>query len=132
MIGYLTHHELTYPDTATVLNSVNNYMTAYAAKEAAQKEDRAKQRQEPDADGFVTVSKGGRNNPANQGAAKEQAEKQKEKQQGLEDFYRFQSREKRKERANELVKKFQEDRQKVQRMKESRGRFKVRFLLYWC
>lgn len=84
-----------------------------------------KQSQEPDADGFVTVTRGGRTNPARQEAAQEQADKQKEKQKGLEDFYRFQSREKRKERAGELVRKFEEDKEKVRKMKERRGRFRV-------
>ena len=53
------------------------------------------------------------------------AEKQKAKQKGLDDFYRFQSREKRKERAGELVRRFEEDKERVRRMKEKRGRFRV-------
>ena len=100
-------------------------MTAFASKEASEARALARQRQEPDADGFITVTRGGRTNPARQEAAKEQAEKQKEKQRGLEDFYRFQSREKRKQRANELVKKFEEDKEKIRQMKERRGGFRV-------
>ena len=123
--GYLNHENLMYPDKNVLLESVNKYMTAYAANEAAQSRLLAKQRQEPDADGFITVTRGGRTNPAKQEAAQESAEKQKEKQKGLEDFYRFQSREKRKERAGELMRKFEEDKEKVRRMKEQRGRFKV-------
>ena len=64
-------------------------------------------------------------NPARQEVAQEQAEKQKEKQRGLEDFYRFQSREKRKQRAGELVRKFEEDKEKVRKMREKRGKFRV-------
>ena len=100
-------------------------MTAFAAKEASQARVATQQRQEADADGFITVTRGGRTNPAKQEAAQEQAEKQKEKQKGLEDFYRFQSREKRKEQAGELVRKFEEDKERVRKMKERRGRFKV-------
>jgi len=100
-------------------------MTAFGAKEASQFRLLAKQRQEPDADGFVTVTRGGRTNPARQEAAQEQADKQKEKQKALEDFYRFQSREKRKEKAVELVKKFEEDKERVRKMKERRGKFRV-------
>ena len=110
-----------------MLESVNTYMTAFAAKEAAQARLQAKQRQEPDKDGFITVTRGGRTGPARQDVAQEQAEKQKQKQKGLEDFYRFQTREKRKARAGELVRKFEEDKEKVKRMRERRGRFKVRF-----
>ena len=100
-------------------------MTAFAAKEAALANAQKRQRQEVDADGFTTVTRGGRMNPAKQEAAKEQAEKQKERQKVLQDFYRFQSREKRKEKAGELVRKFEEDREKVRKMKERRGRFRV-------
>ena len=102
-------------------------MTKFAAKEASEARLAAKQRQEPDKDGFITVTRGGRTNPAKQEAAQELAEKQKKKQRGLEDFYRFQSREKRKERAGELVRKFEEDKERVRKMKERRGRFRVRF-----
>ena len=100
-------------------------MTAFAAKEASQARLQAKQRQEADADGFITVTKGGRTNPGRQEVAQEQAEKLKEKQKGLDDFYRFQSREKRKESAGELVKKFEEDKERVRKMREKRGRFRV-------
>lgn len=100
-------------------------MSAFAAQEELQAELRARQRQEPDEEGFVLVTKGGRNGPARQDLVQEQAEKQKEKQKGLEDFYRFQGREKRKERAGELVRKFEEDKERVRRMKERRGNFKV-------
>ncbi len=125
IIGYLNHHKLTYPDKAQLLESVNNYMTAFANKEASEARSLARQRQVADADGFITVTRGGRTNPARQEVAQEQAEKQKEKQRGLEDFYRFQSREKRKQRAAELVRKFEEDKEKVRKMKERRGRFRV-------
>lgn len=100
-------------------------MTAFAAREASQARLLTRQRQEPDADGFVTVTRGGRTNPAKQESALEHAEKLKEKQKGLDDFYRFQSREKRKEKAGELVRKFEEDKERVRKMKERRGRFKV-------
>ena len=124
-IGYQNHHRMRYPDTSELLASVNTYMTAFAEQEAARTRMLARQRQEADEDGFVTVTRGGRTGPAKQDAAMEAAERQKKKQKGLEDFYRFQTREKRKARAGELVKKFKEDKEKVQRMKERRKAFKV-------
>ena len=123
----MNHQSLTYPDKSQLLESVNNYMTAFASKEASEARSRAKKRQEPDTDGFITVTRGGRTNPARQGAAQEQAEKQKEKGKGLEDFYRFQSREKRKQKAVELVRKFEEDKEKIRKMRERKGKFKVGF-----
>lgn len=100
-------------------------MTAYAAREAARVNALKRQRQEPDADGFVTVTRGGRTGAARQDEAAEKLELQTKKQSGFEDFYRFQSREKRKEKEGELRRKFEEDREKVRRMREGRGRFKV-------
>ena len=97
-------------------------MTAYAAQEALQARLDAKKRQEPDEDGFITVTRGGRNGPARLGAAQGQAEKQKEKGKGYEDFYRFQTREKRKAKAGELLRKFEEDKQKLQVMREKRAK----------
>ena len=100
-------------------------MTAFANQEAARDKLRARQRQEPDEDGFIMVTRGGRTNPAKQEVARESADKQIEKRKGLEDFYRFQSREKKKAKAGELMKKFEEDKEKVRKLKEKRGRFKV-------
>ena len=100
-------------------------MTAFASKEASKARSLARQRQVADADGFITVTRGGRTNPARQEVAQEQAEKQKEKQRGLEDFYRFQSREKRKQKAGELLRKFEEDKEKIRKMRDRRGKFRV-------
>ncbi|MCJ1476355.1 Ribosomal RNA-processing protein 7 [Lambiella insularis] len=121
---YLNHHKLRYPDKSLLLETVNNYMTVYADQEAARARKLARQRQVRDEEGFVTVTRGGRTGPARQQEAQEKLEKQTERQKGLEDFYRFQSREKRKERAGELIRKFEQDREKVRRMRERRGRFK--------
>ncbi|KAI9870837.1 MAG: Ribosomal RNA-processing protein 7 [Pleopsidium flavum] len=122
---YFNHHKLRYPDKSSLLESINTYMTAFASLEATRAQALARQRSEPDEDGFITVTKGGRNGPVRQEEAQERAEKQKEKQKGLDDFYRFQTREKRKERAGELMRKFEEDKEKVRRMRERRGRFRV-------
>jgi len=102
-------------------------MTAFGDLEASRAQALARQRQEPDEEGFITVTKGGRNAPVRQEEAQQKVQKEKEKRKGLDDFYRFQTREKRKERAGELMKKFEEDKEKVRQMKERRGRFKVCF-----
>ncbi|KAL8688866.1 MAG: hypothetical protein Q9224_004779, partial [Gallowayella concinna] len=122
---YLTHHRLQYPDKTQVLESINAYMTEYAAREAAQARLQARQRQVPDEDGFITVTKGGRTAPARQDVAQELVVKQKEKQKGLEDFYRFQMRDRKKAKAAELMRKFEDDKEKVQKMKERRGMFRL-------
>ncbi|KAL8970879.1 MAG: hypothetical protein Q9183_001319, partial [Haloplaca sp. 2 TL-2023] len=123
-VGYLDHHRRQYPDRNQLLDSVNTYMSEYAAQEAARARARATQRQVPDEDGFITVTKGGRNDPVRQEVAQQLLEKQKERQTGLTDFYRFQSREKKKEKAAELMRKFEEDKGRLERMKERRGTFR--------
>ncbi|KAI5275394.1 hypothetical protein E4T47_01459 [Aureobasidium subglaciale] len=122
--GYLSHHTLRFPSTAVLQASVDAYMTSFAEQEASRSRALARQRAEPDEDGFVTVTRGGRMGPARQEEAEEAAKKQKEKAKGKEDFYRFQMREKRKEKANELLKGFEEDRKKVEAMKMRRNKFR--------
>ena len=75
----------------------------------------------PDEDGFVTVTRGSRG-AARLEETKELVEKHKEKSKGLEDFYRFQMREKRKEEHAEMLKKFEEDKRKVEEMRQRRGK----------
>ena len=125
LLGYLNHNKLSYPEKTALLESVNSYMTVFAEREASQARAKARQRQMPDADGFVTVTRGGRTGPAKQVVAQVLAKKQKEKLEGLKDFYRFQMRERQKARAGELLRKFEQDKQKVNFMKERRGAFKV-------
>ncbi|KAL8920572.1 MAG: hypothetical protein Q9208_006194 [Pyrenodesmia sp. 3 TL-2023] len=121
---YLNHHRLQHPARDQLLYHVNATMTQYAAREAAQARLQARQRQVPDEEGFITVRKGGRNGPARQENVQDLVVKQKEKRKGLEDFYRFQHREKKKEKAAELARQFEQAQEKVKKMKERRGTFK--------
>jgi ribosomal RNA-processing protein 7 len=123
--GYLNHYELMYPPKEILIRTVNEYMTAYTDREAAQVLMAARKRHEPDEDGFVTVTRGGRIGAANPEQAARRLEREKERQKGYNDFYRFQFREERKEKAAELIRKFEEDRAKVKRMKEQRTKFQV-------
>ncbi len=89
-------------------------------------------RQEPDEDGFITVTRGGRAGPARQDEAQAMAERQKQKNStGLKNFYRFQLREERKKAQGELLRKFEEDRRKEQEMKRRRAKFKVSIRSDW-
>jgi ribosomal RNA-processing protein 7 len=76
----------------------------------------------PDEDGFVTVARPVRLERAEQ----KQAELEERKKAGRvgEDFYRFQTREKRKEAEGELKRKFEMDRRRVAEMRERRGRIR--------
>lgn len=123
---YIAHQRLCYPDRNILRTNVDQYMLAFEEEEARKRRALAKLRSEPDEDGFVTVTRGGRAGPARVEEATAALEKQKARHAGKEDFYRFQHREKKKEEANELLRGFQEDRRKVEEMKLKRNKFKPR------
>lgn len=127
MQRYLAHERLRYPDRAALLSTVNEYMTVFTQVSEARKREESRKAQEPDEDGFVTVTHGPKlNSVAREDEARELLEKQKKKKSdGLEDFYRFQSREKRKERQNELLRRFGEDKRKLEDIKKRRGKIRV-------
>ncbi|KAL9625405.1 MAG: hypothetical protein Q9160_000468 [Pyrenula sp. 1 TL-2023] len=118
---YLDHLDRRYPSKIALLRNVNIFMNTYSQLEEARSREEAKKRQAPDEDGFVMVTKGSRGGVLRRGEAKELADKQKEKKIGLENFYRFQTREKRKEQQGELLRKFEQDRRTVEEMKRMRG-----------
>lgn len=126
---YQTHESKQYPDRAALLRTVNDYMVVFMQVAEARKREESRKAQEPDEDGFVTVTSGPKlNSVAQEDETRELVERQKKKAEGLEDFYRFQSREKRKERQNELLKQFGEDRKKLDEVKKRKGKFRVSFL----
>lgn len=128
-IGYVAHQSLRYPDPTTVQSTVDAYMAAFSAAQAASQRALSQQRSIPDADGFVTVSRGGRVGPARvaeaQAALERKTAQEEKEREGRQDFYRWQHRERNKARAGELIKAFEEDRKRVGAMREGRvERFK--------
>ncbi|RVX72606.1 hypothetical protein B0A52_04002 [Exophiala mesophila] len=121
---YEHHKQLQYPSRKELLRSVNGFMAVYSQMEEARSKENARKRQLPDEDGFITVTRGSKGG-ARMEEAKELAEKAKEKTKGLENFYRFQMREKRKEEHNEMLKKFEDDKRKVNEMRQRRGKLQV-------
>jgi ribosomal RNA-processing protein 7 len=123
---YLNHHHLRFPDPNVLQSSVDAYMDAFTAKEEARMRMLAKQRSEPDEDGFITVTRGGRSGPAKEEETRAKEEELKKRQQNMvkSDFYRFQVREKKKEQAQDLVRGFEEDRRRLEEMKRRRGKLR--------
>ncbi|KAK5130842.1 hypothetical protein LTR08_001614 [Meristemomyces frigidus] len=119
---YKTHHKLRYPDPSLLQSSVDDFMSVFSATETARTKQLTHQRSVPDADGFVTVTRGGRTGPAREEAVRAQEEELKKRDKGRvkEDFYRFQVREKRKEQQVDLVKGFEEDRRRLEEMRKKR------------
>lgn len=123
---YLARNERRYPDRKDLLRTVNDYMTVFSQVSEARRREQARKAAEPDEDGFVTVSHGPKlNSVAREDEYKEIVERQKRKNEGLGDFYRFQAREKRKERENDLVHRFEEDRKRLGELKRRRGKIRV-------
>ncbi|KAM3425458.1 Ribosomal RNA-processing protein 7 [Cercospora zeina] len=123
---YRAHHALRFPDHAVLQESVDAFMASFAAQEEARAKQLARMRNEPDADGFITVTRGGRQGPGRleEAKAKEEEFKKREKNRVKEDFYRFQTREKRKEEQQNLVHQFEEDRKRVEEMRKRKGRLR--------
>ncbi|PGG98178.1 hypothetical protein AJ79_08948 [Helicocarpus griseus UAMH5409] len=122
---YRAHNKLRYPARSELLRTVNDYMTLFGRFEEARVREAARGREVVDEDGFVTVVRGpsgGKDSVAREEEMRELVERQKEKNKGLEDFYRFQMRERRKGRQTELVRKFEEDKRRVEEMRRRRGR----------
>ncbi|OJJ48093.1 hypothetical protein ASPZODRAFT_130019 [Penicilliopsis zonata CBS 506.65] len=123
---YVAHDRLRYPSRAELLLAVNDYMVVFDQVAEARKREEARKAQEPDEDGFITVTSGPKlNSAAREDEMRELVERQKKKSQGLEDFYRFQSREKRKEKQNELLRRFDEDKKRLEDMKRRRGKIRL-------
>ncbi|KAI1446314.1 ribosomal RNA-processing protein 7-domain-containing protein [Annulohypoxylon stygium] len=122
------HNTMTYPGNDIVQATMDIYFTVFNRKEREAAQLAKRLRNEPDEDGFVTVTRGGRATPARRDEAEEAKQKMMDKQQkkkdDMTDFYRFQMREKRKAEQIETLKKFEEDKKRVQAMKEKRGKFR--------
>ncbi|KAH8349310.1 hypothetical protein KR084_007912, partial [Drosophila pseudotakahashii] len=104
---------------------VSKYMSGYDKRERAAAE--AAKTGEADADGWVTVGKEGRNAGFEQKASVlgrlEQKVAQGNKSKELKNFYTFQIREGKMQNIVEMRKKFEEDKRKIELLKQSR-RFK--------
>ena len=122
------HLQRSRADKTETKRAVHAFFDDFNAKEKEAVELARRLRNEPDDDGFVTVTRGGRAAPASRTEAEEararMVEKEAKKKSEMRDFYRFQLRERRKQEQTALLKRFAEDRQKVSAMREKRGKFK--------
>ncbi|KAG6016603.1 hypothetical protein E4U54_000996 [Claviceps lovelessii] len=123
-----THLQLSRVDKAATQKAVHAFFNAFNRKEKEAIELAKRLRNEPDEDGFVTVTRGGRAAPASRNEAEEakqrMVDKAAKKKSELTNFYRFQLREQRKKEQAALLRRFQDDRRKVDAMREKRGQFK--------
>ncbi|KAK5113953.1 hypothetical protein LTR62_003076 [Meristemomyces frigidus] len=126
---YRVHHTLRYPDPALLQESVDTFITAFAAQETARAQALSQSRSVPDADGFITVTRGARAKPSDRAEEVEDEtlskRRKKERKKVGEDFYRFQMRERRKEEQLGLVRGFEEDARKLEELRRRRGKVRV-------
>lgn len=115
-------------DKIATQKAVHAFFNAFNLKEKEAAELAKRLRNEPDEDGFVTVTRGGRAAPAGRNEAEEakqrMLDRDAKKKSETKDFYRFQLREKRKAEQAALLRRFAEDRKKVDAMREKRGKFR--------
>ena len=114
--GYLTHYKLTYPAKNSLQSLVDTAITRFDTTEAARMLSLKRLRSEPDEDGFITVTRKQRDDFI----APPPEKKKPNKAVDLEDFYKFQRREKREKQMEELRRKFEEDKIKVEWAKQAR------------
>ncbi|KAK1843850.1 vanillate o-demethylase [Colletotrichum chrysophilum] len=123
-----THLQLSRCDKVATQKSVHAFFNVFNRKEKEAQEMAKRLRNEPDEDGFVTVTRGGRAAPASKNEAEEarqkMVDKAAKKKSETTDFYRFQMRERRKAEQAALMQRFDEDRKKVDAMREKRGKFR--------
>ncbi|KAI5462619.1 ribosomal RNA-processing protein 7-domain-containing protein [Mariannaea sp. PMI_226] len=123
-----SHLQLSRVDKHATQKAVHAFFNAFNRKEKEAAELAKRLRNEPDEDGFVTVTRGGRVAPAGRNEAEEakrkMVERDEKKKSELKDFYRFQLRERRKAEQAALLRSFEEDKRKVSAMREKRGKFR--------
>ncbi|CAG9950565.1 unnamed protein product [Clonostachys rosea f. rosea IK726] len=123
-----SHLQLNRVDKAETKRAVHAFFNTYNRKEKEAAELAKRLRNEPDEDGFVTVTRGAdrlqlaamRLRRPSRGCW----EKQDKKKSDMKDFYRFQLRQRRRTSIRALLRRFDEDRKKVDAMREKRGKFK--------
>ncbi|XP_028395115.1 ribosomal RNA-processing protein 7 homolog A-like [Dendronephthya gigantea] len=108
-----------YPNATKLQKEIDEFMKEFDKNQEEEKETAKRLQSEPDEEGWVTVGKGGRKSGAKKVEATDLPEKKKKKMQQLY-FYNFQQRETRREHIAQLRKKFEEDKEKVARMKAAR------------
>lgn len=113
----------------SLLEECNAVMEQFEDSEEADRRQREASKNQPDEDGFVTVSHAsqsvGSKRELEEGGRKKGTKRirKKKKVSGaseLPDFYRFQMKESRKQSLQDLRKRFEQDLAKVQKMKEER------------
>ncbi|GAB0086419.1 Ribosomal RNA-processing protein 7 [Sergentomyia squamirostris] len=119
---WISEYKATYPSTDRLQGEIDNFMEKFDQEEdIAEREAR---KQSADEDGWIQVSRKSTKDAfkLTEHGIKSIEEKQnvRKKKKELKNFYRFQITESKKQKIMEMRRKFQEDKEKVEKMKTSR------------
>ncbi|KAI9142579.1 ribosomal RNA-processing protein 7-domain-containing protein [Paraphysoderma sedebokerense] len=126
IVKFLREHQTLRPDHAEHQLTIDQYMENYEASERAAQEALSRKHNTVDEDGFILVTRKSRRNTNTDGkvsvtaAKSEDVKKLKPKKKELDDFYRFQMREAKRSKLLDLRKRFEEDKKRIQTLRESR------------
>ncbi|KAJ5077234.1 RIBOSOMAL RNA PROCESSING PROTEIN 7-RELATED [Anaeramoeba ignava] len=104
------------PSQNVLIDGVNDFMSKFESKEKIHLQKFKKKRSTPDNDGFFPVKQ----NLKKSYQIPKKERKKKKKKEFYDDFYRFQTNEKRKEEIDQLREKFQEDKRRIQEIKSQK------------
>lgn len=124
-IGYRTMYALSHPSASELQSRVDSYIIKFQAAEYEKERIATEQQNKMDEDGFVMVTRHHRRGTNTDGtvtvtAAKADRQVKPQKKKELLNFYRFQMREQKRDQLVELRKKFEEDRKKIEQLKQTR------------
>ncbi|XP_074648315.1 ribosomal RNA-processing protein 7 homolog A-like [Tubulanus polymorphus] len=121
---YAEHVEKMNTDVNALKREIDQFMEIHDQKLEAEKQRAKETEGVPDKDGWVTVTRHGKNKGVPRTEIHEKRslarEKKKRKEKELLNFYSFQARDSKKEHIAELRKRFEEDKNKIALMRASR------------
>lgn len=124
---WITQYLEMIPDSESLRKSIDEELLEFEEMEKKERLKVLESRNLPDKDGFVTVTRRGRRNTNKDGSGAivsaidpKELKNIKPKEKVLVDFYRFQRRDSKKNALHELREKFEQDKLKIQKLKESR------------
>jgi len=116
MNKWLSEYYSSNPDPSTLQQEIENFMTNFDTNKKEEEKELTKRRSTPDEDGFVLVQ---RRVKRTDGVEIQPTDKIK-KDKVLPDFYKFQQTEAKRDQLVALRKKFEEDKERIAKMKKNR------------
>ncbi|KAI9279040.1 ribosomal RNA-processing protein 7-domain-containing protein [Umbelopsis sp. AD052] len=122
---YKTMYALSHPSARELQSRVDSYIIKFQAAEYEKERIATEQQNKMDEDGFIMVTRHHRRGTNTDGevtvtAAKADRQVKPQKKKELLNFYRFQMREQKRDQLVELRKKFEDDRKKIEQLKQTR------------